>query len=235
MVPSLENWGSGFYIHVCTCVLYFFYSSAPAPAERDEVSGVTGEMGSGSQVSPISTPPFSVTSFPATKTPASKMASGGSGRASEHRVPIVCTGRTRDTTKLTTTPAADHDTMKMCTDTKRTGMRTNPTITHSVGLPGTPPPDRAAKTTSEVPPSPARKRQKVPSVALPQTVYTELGTQCQAELIAKLKWCTSKLEKSHSLEESILLCRLIAAAGEALKAMRELSLSSPTTDHSNDT
>lgn len=192
--------------------------------------------GTCSQMTHISTPPFSVTSFSSTKMPVSKTASGGSGRArTEHRVPIVCTGQTRDTNKLTTTPAApDHDTMTMCTDTKRTGIRTNPAIIHSVyGLPSTPPPDRAAaKTASELPPSPAKKQQKVPpplSVVPPQTVYTELGLQCQTELVLKLKWCTSELEKSQSLEHSILICRLITAAGEALKTMMELPpLSSPT-------
>ena len=172
------------------------------------------------------------------KTPVSKTGSGA-GCSSEHKVPIVCTGRTGDTVKLTTTPA-DHDTMTMCTDTKRARIRTNPAVTHLVGVPSTPPPDKRTNLKwmrQEQPQSPIKTQQHDPIIAntLPQQVYTETTMQCQRELISKLKWCSSELEKTQSVEHSVQLCRLITAAGEALKILQELPPASPvpSNDHSN--
>ena len=61
----------------------------------------------------------------------------------------------------------------------------------------------------------------------------EAGLEAQSVLVAKLKWCSRELDASHSLEESILLCRLVSSIGEALKALKEGPLSSlapPSTD-----
>ena len=186
---------------------------------------------SGAQLSPPSLP--ATTKTPGTDTRGA--GSSGSNRAERtHTVPIVCTGQTRDTTKLTTTPA-DHDTLKMCSDSKRTGIRTNPGIIHSVGVPSTPPPDKlAVKVTPEI--TTKTQGRGTAGASLRQEVCTELSMQCQAELLSKLKWCTSELERPQSLEHSIQVCRLITAAGEALKTLQELPLSSSTTpDHSNRT
>ena len=137
------------------------------------------------------------------------------GSIAEPKVPIVCTGRTSDTFKLTTSPA-DHDTMRMSSDTKRTGVRINPAVIHSVSKP-TASHEKAHSNRVE-PLSP-----KLPHTtdAL-ELACTEVCLQTQAELVSKLRWCTSELEKSPSLEHSILLCRLISAAGEALNTLRQL-------------
>lgn len=132
--------------------------------------------------------------------------------STEHKVPTVCTGRTSDTFKLTTTPA-DHDTMTMCSDIKRTGMRTNPAVTHT------------SKPTDNT--QPQDKPRATPIATNLQSTCTEASFQCQTELVSKLKWCTSELEKTQSPEHAILLCRLITATGEALKTLQ--GLPTPTT------
>ena len=66
----------------------------------------------------------------------------------------------------------------------------------------------------------------------------EAGLEAQSVLVAKLKWCSRELDASHSLEESILLCRLVSSIGEALKALKEGPLSSLAplaTNHSTNT
>ena len=139
----------------------------------------------------------------------------------EHKVPIVSAGQTRDTVKLTTTPA-DHDTLTMCTDTKRTGPRTNPAIIQSATLKQSS--DKSHLNYSD-PSSPAKVVPKVQLVS-----HTEASLQCQMTLISKLKWCSSELERTQSLEQATMLCKLITATGEALKTLQELPTSSPS-DH----
>ena len=191
---------------------------------------------------------------PAATTKSSSVGGAGNNNRRGPNVPVVCAGKTSDTFKLTTTPAADHDPMTMCTDTKRTGMRTNPSVIQPV--PHTPPADRTTTTTTTArrkslaePSSPLttthHQQEHTASFGLLEgslhvhpTAYTEASHECQAVLLSKLKWCTRELEKSESLEYSILVCRLVKSAGEALKTLQELPLSSAaprsgTTDHSS--
>lgn len=146
--------------------------------------------------------------------------------SSEHKVPIVSAGQTRDTVKLTTTPA-EHDTLTMCTDTKHTGLRTNPAIIQSAVATPKQSSD-SSHLNSAGPSSPAKV---VPN--LQWVSHTEASIQCQVALISKLKWCASELEKTQSPEQATLLCKLITATGEALKTLKELHTPTPsTTDHS---
>ena len=118
------------------------------------------------------------------------------GSVAEPKVPIVCTGRTSDTFKLTTTPA-DHDTMRMCSDSKHTGVRINPAVIHSTGKPNASP-DKADLNRVE-PLSPAKIPQATGTL---EPAYTEACLHSQTQLISKLKWCTSDLERTLHLAVS---------------------------------
>lgn len=125
--------------------------------------------------------------------------------------------------KLTTTPA-EHDTLTMCTDTKRTGPRTNPAIIQSAT------PKQSSDTSHLNYSDPSSPAKVVPKVQL--VSHTEASLQCQMILISKLKWCASELEKTQSLEQATLLCKLITATGEALKTLQELHVpTSSILDH----
>lgn len=63
---------------------------------------------------------------------------------------------------------------------------------------------------------------------------TEVVMHSETVLFAKLQWTIHELKKSQSVEQSIQLCHLVTACGEALKSLQEVSKlhSSPTTDTS---
>ena len=76
-------------------------------------------------------------------------------------------------------------------------------------------------------------------VDLPQPITSleEARLECRAVLVSKLRWCSGELERTQSLENSILLCRLVSSIGEALTALGgggPLSLSAPATNQSVD-
>ena len=129
-------------------------------------------------------------------------------------------GKTTDTFKLTTSPA-DHDKVKVCSDTKRNGVRTNPGVLQSTGKRRTPPSDH---THSEK----IVKRGASTDHLLdqPLTSVGEASLECQCVLVAKLKWCSRELEASQSLENSVVLCRLITSIGEALRALKTMDSTS---------
>ena len=145
-----------------------------------------------------------------------------SNSGSEHQVPTACTGRTSDTFKLTTSPA-DHDTMTTCTTTNSKRSRTNPAITRTRTTSNSTAdtPAAASNPTTEI----ASNSQPKPTAAATDahSEYAEARVQCQAELVSKLQWCTGELEKTHSVEYTTQLCKLITAAAEALKSLQEHS------------
>ena len=63
---------------------------------------------------------------------------------------------------------------------------------------------------------------------------TDIVMHCETTLFAKLQWTMHELKKSQSVEQSIQLCQLVTACGEALKSLQEVSKlhRSPATDPS---
>ena len=165
--------------------------------------------------------------------PAAMTKSGSIDPDSEHSVPVVSAGRTSDTYKWTMTPAADHSTMRFSSDTQQTGTRTNPGHIQSIGPKRTPASSGSGHTDKSRSEKTDHLRKKMsadnldpPPHHLPITSLQEASLECQAVLLAKLRWCSKELETSPSVENSILLCRLVSSIVEALKALREEPLSS---------
>lgn len=165
--------------------------------------------------------------------PAAMTKSGSIDTDSERSVPVVSAGRTSDTYKWTVTPAADHSTMRFSSDTQQTGTRTNPGHIQSIGPKKTPVSSGSGHTDKSHLEKTDRLGKKMsaddhdpPPHHLPITSLQEASLECQAVLLAKLRWCSKELETSPSVENSILLCRLVSSIVEALKALKDEPLSS---------
>ncbi|XP_068187530.1 protein ZNRD2 [Antennarius striatus] len=88
----------------------------------------------------------------------------------------------------------------------------------AVPPPVAPSPLTPAVTTTTTPPAPARPPVNPPSAAL-QNVLLE----AEDAVLTKLRWATTQLQSSASLETSIQLCSLITSCASSIRSLKELS------------
>ncbi|XP_070774017.1 protein ZNRD2 isoform X2 [Enoplosus armatus] len=63
----------------------------------------------------------------------------------------------------------------------------------------------------------------VPSPPTPASTTAVAPTQAEEAVLTKLRWATTQLQSSASLESSIQLCSLIASCASSLRSLKELS------------